>query len=177
MLTSDVTAIENKENNSLKLDIYLISGKDGSYLKHGKEGLVLIRLFNADVKEIIVPLIYPYGKGRYTTLKPSYLSRDVNYYAGFEFAKFRYYFLDAKGKIVKEGIVFCSIKSVHVKSKDYSLLSILINTPQNAGVYDFKLIFDNRNLIKPIYSHNVSNRDAEKNLFYKELFVKSLSVR
>ena len=111
------------------MSIYLIAGKDGAYLKHGKEGLVFIRMYNQAEKKRYYTTFYRYGKGRHGDLKPSYLTSDITFYAGFEIATVKYYFIDSGGNNIIENVIVCSPDSLNLSPKQYKLLSIPIRTP------------------------------------------------
>lgn len=177
MSSGDILANEKKDSTPVEMSIYLIAGKDGAYLKHGKEGLVFIRMYNQAEKNVTIPLFYRYGKGRHGDLKPSYLTSDITFYAGFEIATVKYYFIDSGGNNIIENVIVCSPDSLNLSPKQYKLLSIPIRTPSKAGTYKFKLLFDNRNLEKAIDSYNFVDSNIKRNLFYSEILLEGITVK
>ena len=177
IVTGDIMANGKKDNASVEMSICLIVGKDGTYLEPRTDGLVFIRVYNQTTDTIAIPLFCLYGKGENRDLKPSYVANDITFYTGFEIATIKYYFMDSEGNNVIENVVVCSPDALTLPPKQYKILCIPIRTPSKAGTYKLKLVFDNKNLEKAIYSHNFVDLNIKRNFFRSEMLLERIIVK
>lgn len=173
---SDLISNDTGNNMAINMNIHLISSKDGARLKPGKEGLVFIRVHNQTEKIVNIPLLYSYAKGGNRDLKSSYLSDEIEFYSGFEIAVFKYYFVNSTGDNIIEDRIICSPDSITLNPKESRILIIPIKTPNRSGTYKFKIVFDNRNIEKAIYSYNLVDKNSIHNLFLKEMLIDKLII-
>ena len=172
----DIMSNDKDDKTLVKMSIYLLTGKDGNSLKPGKEGLAFIRVYNQTKNETNIPLFYRYAKGGNRDLKASYLSDEIEFYAGFEIAVFKYYFVNSTGDNIIEDFIICSPDSITLKPKESRVFIIPIKTPKKPGTYKFKMVFDNRNIKKALYSYNLVDKYSTRNLFYNEMFIETLTI-
>jgi hypothetical protein len=175
--SGDIMGDVQEDNTSVEMSICLVAGEDGAHLRSGKEGLVFVRVYNQTAKNICIPLFYKYGKGSHRDIKPTFLSDDVTFYAGFEIATIKYCFVDSKGSDVMERVVVCSSDSIDISPRQYKVLSIPIRTPPEPGIYKFKLFFDNGNLEKAIESYNFVDSKIKPNLFHREVSLEGIAIK
>jgi|GEM_PF-5470895 len=170
----------NYKNEDIIMSIDFIAGVDGAELKSGQNGYALLYIQNKSNEEIIIPLYYEYYH-RNIDLKPNYLSkrrseRDV--YKGFEIAKLNCGFIGDGGNdtIINDNRLLPVYILLSPKGNGFLLVSV--KAPSKPGTYDFKLYFDNRNLLKAIMSHSfLPSFETEESLFCRDIILKNIEIK